>query len=526
MPDAAYPSARSPVFGRDVVATSHPLASQAGLAMLMRGGNAIDAAVAAAMALTVVEPTGCGIGSDAFAIVWDGTALHGLNSSGRSPAAWDRARFSGEKMPERGWEAVTVPGAVAGWAALLRRFGRLGFEAVAAPAIRFAREGFAVSPIVAGQWRRAAEILGDQPGFAECFMPHGRAPRAGEVFRSEAHARTLESISESGGESFYRGALARAMVAHSERHGGAMTLDDLGAHRADWVPTLSQAYAGARVHELPPNGQGIATLAGLGIMEVVGTGGRGVDDPATVHLAIEATKLAMADLDQHVADGDAMRVSAESLLNPAYLASRAKKFDPARASDPGHGTPGASGTVCLATGDRDGMMVSFIQSNYMGFGSGVVVPGTGISMQNRGGGFNLLAGHVNEVGPNKRPFHTIIPGFAMRGDGTPAMAFGLMGGPMQAQGHLQLAMRMLAFGQDPQTAADAPRWRVLSGRRVAVEPTMDSRLVQALRALGHEIVLERNEDTFAFGGAQIVQRIEGGYVGGSDPRKDGQAVAW
>jgi gamma-glutamyltranspeptidase/glutathione hydrolase len=525
--DAAYPSARSPVFGRDVIATSHPLASQAGMAMLIRGGNAVDAAVAAAMALTVVEPTGCGIGSDAFAIVWDGTELHGLNSSGRSPAAWTPARFAGrDAMPQLGWDSVTVPGAVAAWTKLAHRFGRLPLAEVAAPAIRFAREGFAVTPIIAKLWRRAAGVLGGQPGFAECFLPNGRAPRAGEVFRSEAHARTLESIAETAGESFYRGDLARAMVADARRHGGAMTLEDLAAHSADWVGTLSQAYADAVVHELPPNGQGIATLIGLGILETLVTGAHGVDDPDMVHLAIEATKLAMADVEAYVADPGTMTVSAASLLDPAYLTGRARLIDPARAGDPGHGAPGPGGTVCLSAADRSGMMVSFIQSNYMGFGSGVVVPGAGISLQNRGAGFSLRPGHANEVGPRKRPFHTIIPGFAMNRDGSPLMAFGLMGGLMQAQGHLQLAIRILAHGQNPQAAADAPRWRVLSGRKVAAEPGMNARLVEALKARGHEIVVERPDALFAFGGAQIVLRGEEGYMAGSDPRKDGQALAW
>jgi gamma-glutamyltranspeptidase/glutathione hydrolase len=522
-----YPSARSPVFGREAIATSHPLASQAGMAMLMRGGNAVDAAIAAAMLLTVVEPTGCGIGSDAFAIVWDGTALHGLNSSGRSPAGWSPERFAGsDRMPTRGWEAVTVPGAVAAWVELARRFGRLTLPELAAPAIRVAREGFAVTPIIAEQWRRGGAVLAGQPGFAECFLPGGRAPRAGELFRSEAHAATLERIAASGGEAFYRGELARAMVADAARHGAAMTLDDLAAHTADWVGTLAQPYAGAVVHELPPNGQGIATLIGLAILDTLEHDAADPDDPDGVHLAIEATKLAMADLDEHLADPAHMAIRPDHLLDAGYIAARARLIDRARAGDPGHGTPGPGGTVCLAAADRDGRMVSFIQSNYMGFGSGVVVPGTGISLQNRGAGFALRPGHANRVGPRKRPFHTIIPGFAMDGAGSPLMAFGLMGGPMQAQGHLQLALRMIRHRQNPQAAADAPRWRVLGGRRVAVEPGMDPRLIEALRARGHELLVERSDDTFAFGGAQIIRRIEGGYVAGSDPRKDGQALVW
>lgn len=523
-----YPSARSAVYGRDMIATSHPLASQAGMAMLMRGGNAVDAAVAAAMALTVVEPTGCGIGSDAFAIFWDGVALHGLNSSGRSPAAWSPGRFAGlDAMPERGWEAVTVPGAVAAWVELVRRFGRLDLEEIAAPAIRFAREGFAVSPIIASQWARGAALLRTQPGFADCFMPGGAAPRAGEMFRSIAHAETLESIARTRGEDFYRGRLAQAMVSHAEAHGAVMAFDDLAAHRADWVGTLGQSYAGATVHEIPPNGQGIATLIGLGILEHLGVRTGGVDGLEMVHSAIEATKLALADIDEHLADPQFMLVEARHLLNSDYLAQRAALIDPLWAGNPAFGLPKPGGTVCLSAGDRGGMMISFIQSNYMGFGSGVVVPGTGISLQNRGAGFSLRPGHANEVGPSKRPFQTIIPGFAMTAEGAPLMAFGLMGGPMQAQGHLQLAQRIIAYGQNPQLAVDAPRWRVLSGRRVAVEPSMNPCLVAALEAKGHEIVVEQTDAFFAFGGAQVVCRgKQGVYIGGSDPRKDGQALAW
>ena len=330
----------------------------------------------------------------------------------------------------------------------------------------------------------------------------------------------------SAGESFYRGELARAIAADSQRSGGALTMEDLAAHKADYVGTLSRPYAGAVVHELPPNGQGVATLMGLGMMEAAGVGAAGVDDVQTVHLAIEATKLAMADLAEYIADPAAMLVSPASLIDGDYLKRRAALIDPLRAGDPGHGTPGRGGTVCLSVGDRDGLMISFIQSNYMGFGSGIVVPGTGISLQNRGAGFTLRPGHANEVGPRKRPFHTIIPGFAMDGDGAPLMAFGLMGGPMQAQGHLQLALRILAYGQNPQAAADAPRWRVLSGRRVAVEPRMGAQLIEGLKARGHEILVERPEALFAFGGAQIVMRNGSGYVAGSDPRKDGQALAW
>ena len=522
-----YASRRSAVLGRNVVATSQPLAAQAGLAMLQAGGNAVDAAIATAMALTVVEPTGCGLGSDGFAIVWDGGQLHGLNASGRAPAAWTPeyfARLGG--MPEKGWNAVTVPGAVSAWVALHQRFGALPFVQLAQPAIGYARQGFAVSPVIARLWQLGADRLGDQPGFAECFLPGGRAPQAGELFRSEAHARTLEAIAQSAGEDFYRGDLARRMVEHAQAHGGALTLADLAAHRADWVGTVSQRFGDAVIHEIPPNGQGIAALMALGMLDAHGVGAQGVDEVQTVHASIEAMKLALADLHRYNADSDHMRVAPAELLAPDYLRARAALIDPTRAGDPGHGAPRPGGTVYLAAADAQGMMVSFIQSNYMGFGSGVVVPGTGISLQNRGHGFSLIPGHANEVGPGKRPSHTIIPAFAMHADGRPLMAFGVMGGPMQSQGHVQMALRVLRYGQNPQAAADAPRWRVTGGRGLAVEPHFDPAVVERLRALGHEVTVETGNGVFAFGGAQLVLRQGDCYIAGSDPRKDGCAVAF
>ena len=521
-----YSSARSPVMGREAIATSQPLASMAGMEILAAGGNAVDAAVAAAMVLTVVEPTGCGIGSDAFAIVWDGAALHGLDASGRAPAGWTPDRFHRQPaMPERGWESVTVPGAVSGWIALARRFGRLPLKRLAEPAIRHAREGFAVTPIIAELWRRGASLLGHQPGFADCFMRDGRPPQAGDIFRSDTQAATLESIASSEGEAFYRGELAQRIVHDAKRHGAAMSLDDLASHKVEWVAPLAQPFAGAVVHELPPAGQGLATLMALGILEAFGWTPTAPDDVEETHLAIEATKLAITDLNRHVGDRSSMTVCMSDLLDVRYLRRRSAMINVNRAGDPGYGKPGPGGTVCLSAGDATGMMVSFIQSNYMGFGSGVVVPGTGISLQNRGAGFSLDAGHVNCVGSRKRPFHTIIPGFATDAGGAPLMAFGLMGGPMQAQGHVQMALRILRYRQNPQAAADAPRWRLLGRRRVAVEPAMSAALVTGLRDRGHEIVVEPLDATFGFGGAQIVLRDRGGYIAGSDPRKDGQAVA-
>jgi gamma-glutamyltranspeptidase/glutathione hydrolase len=515
--------------GRNIVSTSQPLAAQAGLAMLQKGGNAVDAALATAMTLTVVEPTGCGLGSDGFAIVWDGETLHGLNGSGRSPAAWTPERFAGRSsMPERGWDAVTTPGAVSTWIALHDRFGSLPLEVIAAPAVAYARYGFPVTPIIATLWARAKTVLAEQPGFAATFLPEGRAPKAGELFRSEGHAHSLELIAATRGKAFYEGEIAEKIVAFAKQGGGTLSADDLGSHRADWVDILSQDFAGGRIHELPPNGQGIATLIGLGLLEAIGIGKAPVDDIETLHATIEATKLALADVYHYVADRDAMDIAPAALLQPDYLAERAKRIDPAHAGDPGHGQPRPGGTVYLAAADAKGMMISFIQSNYMGFGSGIVVPGTGVSLQNRGAGFVLEPGHANRVGPRKRPFQTIIPGFATNADGTPLMAFGVMGGPIQAQGHVQMALRIMAYGQNPQSAADAPRWRVLQGRKIAVEDGMAPQLIAALRDRGHEVVVEAPDSSFAFGGAQIIVRdgAEGHYVAGSDPRKDGQAVAF
>ena len=517
-----YPSARSPIFARNMVAASHPLAVEAGLRALRDGGNAVDAALAAAITLVVVEPTGNGLGSDAFAILWDGKELHGLNASGRSPAAWTPERFAGLKaMPERGWESVIVPGAVSAWVDLSRRFGKLPFEALFTSAIHYAEHGFLVSPIIAGLWRNGAALLERQPGFAAAFMTNGRAPAAGELFVNPALASSLRAIAETNGDAFYRGTLAAAIARDARAHGAALTEADLDAHRNDWCTPLSQRIGAIDVHEIPPNGQGLATLIALGLLERLGIAEHAVDSVAAVHLQIEAMKLAFADTDAYVADPRYMsRVTAEQLLSPAYLDARARLIDRTRAQDFGSGAPTAGGTVCLSTADEAGMMVSFIQSNYKGFGSGIVVPETGISLQNRGCGFTLAPDHPNYVAGAKRPFHTIIPGFAMRA-GQPVTAFGLMGGPMQAQGHVQLMLRMEIWGQEPQTAADAPRWQVVSGRRVLVEPGFDADVLAALLAMGHDIAIEPGNASFGFGGAQIVHRIADGYVGGSDPRKDG-----
>jgi len=524
--DPVYPSRRSPVLADNVVATSQPLATQAGISILQQGGNAVDAAIATAAALTIVEPSGNGLGSDAFCIVWDGTALHGLNASGRAPAAWTPDRFTGG-MPKHGWDSVTVPGAVSAWVDLSERFGTLGLATVLAPAIRYAEDGFVVSPVIGALWAKGAETLKSQPGFAQTFMPGGRAPRAGERFRNPGAARTLRAIAETKGRAFYDGGIAHEIAAFAKAHGGAMTVADLAAHSNDWCGTISQRFDDVELHEIPPNGQGIAALMALGMLQHSSIRDHGPDDLAAVHLQIEAIKLAYRDLHAFVADRNHMTdVTEAALLDPDYLKSRAALIDTSRAQDFGAGAPKRGGTVLVCVADASGMMVSFIQSNYSGFGSGVVVPGTGVSMQNRGCGFSTEEGHPNQVGPGKRPFHTIIPGFAMK-DGAPLMAFGMMGGPIQAQGHLQLLLRTELWDQDVQTAADAPRWRAIDGLEIACEPSMSASMLDGLKKLGHTVQIEAPDNAFGFGGAQLVQRLpSSGYAAGSDPRKDGQAAGF
>ncbi len=523
-----YPSRRSAVLADNIVSASQPLAAQAGLSMLAQGGNAVDAAIAAAITLTLVEPTGNGVGSDAFAIVWDGKEVHGLNASGRSPSGWTPDRFAGlDTMPSLGWESVTVPGAVSGWVALSDRFGKLPFADLFAPAIGYAEAGFLVTPKIAELWKRAAVNLGNYPGFAETFLPNGRAPKAGERFVNKPLAKTLRKIAETKGKSFYEGELAEAICAFAAEHGAALAREDMAAHRADWCGTISKKFDDLELHEIPPNGQGIAALAALGILSHTAIRELDADDPRAIHLQIEAMKLALVDANAYVADANHMtEVGTADLLADDYLAGRAGLIDATRAQDFDVGAPRNGGTVYLSTADASGMMVSYIQSNYSGFGSGIAIPGTGISMQNRGSGFSLDQDSPNRVAPNKRPFHTIIPGFLMGPDG-PLMSFGVMGGPMQAQGHVQMVLRTQIWKQDPQMAVDAPRWRVVHGLNLACEDTVPQETLKALAALGHVISLEAPDNTFGFGGAQLICRLPGsGYVAGSDPRKDGLAAGF
>jgi gamma-glutamyltranspeptidase / glutathione hydrolase len=523
--DFPYRSQRMPVMADNLVSTSQPLASQAGIQMLLKGGNAVDAALATAITLTIVEPTSNGIGSDAFAIIWDGQKLHGLNGSGRSPRGWSPERFAQKnEMPKRGWDAVTVPGAVSVWVELSKRFGKLPFEQLFEPAIRYASNGFPVTPITACRWAEAVEIFKEFPDFQKTFLPGGRAPNPGERFRCQDQADTLEEIARTRGESFYQGNLAEQIAAASHAQGGVMTLEDLAEHRADWVAPISQSYRGYRLHEVPPNGQGLAALIALGILEHFQLTDHPVDSVDSVHLQLEAMKLALADIRQHLSDSDTLAVPVEDLLHPDYLANRAKTIDMSRAQFPETGIPIDRGTVYLTTADASGMMVSFIQSNFMGFGSGVVVPGTGISLQNRGFGFTLEKGHPNRVAGGKRPYHTIIPGFVTK-NGQPVMSFGVMGGHMQAQGHVQMMTRIFDYHQNPQTASDAPRWHLTQDdNRVAVDREFSEATLGALSARGHQT--ERNVSDGLFGGAQLILKHGGHYVSGSDHRKDGCAIGF
>ena len=523
--DFPYPSHRTPLLARSAVATSQPLAAQAGLRMMLRGGNAVDAALAAAITLTVVEPVSNGIGSDAFALVWDGGQLHGLNASGRAPRGWSPEYFAcREAMPLTGWNTVTVPGAVSAWVTLSQRFGKLAFADLFEPAIEYASRGFAVSPTVAGQWQRQVDGLREAPGFAAAFMPRGRASMAGERFAFPDQGRTLHLIAESGGEAFYRGELAEKMVAHSEAYGGTMALADLADHRVDWVDPIDKDYRGHRIHEIPPNGQGIAALMALGMLEHFDISALAVDSPDSLHVQIEAMKLAFADVYRHVADPKHMPVDSADLLAPEYLAERARLIDPRRAQEFGHGSPPRGGTVYLTAADASGMMVSLIQSNYMGFGSGVVVPGTGISLQNRGACFSLAQGHPNQVAGGKRPFHTIIPAFVTR-NGKPLMSFGVMGGDMQPQGHTQIMIRLADYGQNPQAACDAPRWKVMRDFSVAFEAAVPQATKAELARRGHRIA-DIGSSYMDFGAGQFIYCLDDGYLAASDPRRDGQAVGF
>ncbi|WP_350296003.1 gamma-glutamyltransferase family protein [Limnohabitans sp. Rim8] len=535
--NAPYSSARLPLFARNVVSTSHPLAAQAGLRMMLKGGNAVDAAIAAAATLTITEPVSNGLGSDAFCILWDGQQLHGLNASGNAPQSWTPDYFKRKygadvaTPPKRGFDSVTVPGAVSSWVALSERFGKLPFADLMEPAIDIAERGYLLPVVVQQKWTAAMPELQSMPGFAEGFLPWGRAPDVGELFQFKAAARGLRAIAESKGQAFYGGEIAQAIERFSVQHGGTLTAKDFADYRPEWVTPIAQNYRGYTLHEIPPNGQGIAALIALGILEHFDVAGLPVDGVDSQHLQIEAMKLAFADVYRYVADPSAMEVTPAQMLDPAYLASRAQLIQMNKAQDFGAGNPVKGGTIYLTAADENGMMVSFIQSNYMGFGSGCVEPEFGVSLQNRGHGFNVQSGGLNPanlVAPGKRPFHTIIPAFLTQ-DGQPVMSYGVMGANMQPQGHMQTLVRMLDYGQNPQAACDAPRWRYNAGYSINVEADMNAQTVQGLAQLGHhmDVINDSYQD---FGAGQFIWRMGDpkvqGYVAASDSRRDGQAVGF
>ncbi|WP_373893461.1 gamma-glutamyltransferase [Virgibacillus natechei] len=527
-----YPVTRNATYAKNgMVATSQPLAAQAGLDMLKKGGNAIDAAVATAACLTVVEPTSNGIGSDAFALVWTKGQMHGLNASGRSPKniSIEGVREAGhDKMPTYGWLPVTVPGAPGAWAELSKAFGKLSLQEALQPAIDYASKGFPISPTLGKFWQKAYKNfkvnLTDQVfnSWFETFAPGGRAPDVGEIWVSPDHAKTLQSIAETNAKSFYHGELAAKIAANAQENGGFLTMEDLEEHKAEWVKPIKVNYRGYDVWEMPPNGQGIVALQALNILQ--GFEFREKESVDTYHKQIEAMKLAFADGLAYVTEENHMKYTSKQMLNDAYAKKR-RALITEEALFTEAGDPSDSGTVYLATADNEGNMVSFKQSNYMGFGSGIVVPGTGIAMQNRGHDFSMDPDHVNALAGGKRTFHTIIPGFLTKGD-QPIGPFSVMGGLMHPQGHLQVVMNMIDFGLNPQAALDAPRWRWMKDKIVEVEHRFSHHLAQELADKGHDMKIQLEPNSFGRG--QIIWRDPdtGVLVGGTESRTDGAVAAW
>ncbi|MEY2937040.1 MAG: hypothetical protein RL033_7789 [Pseudomonadota bacterium] len=527
-----YPSRRRVVLAANgAVTTSQPLAAAAGLRMLQAGGNAVDAAVATAMALTVVEPTANGIGGDAFALVWNQGELSALNGSGVWPAAADpRALIDAgaREMPELGWPSVTVPGAPAAWGDLHRRFGRLPFEQLVGPALEYAEQGFPVSPVVAQYWQLAAKRFLAQrdaalAGWGETFAPQGNVPQAGQIFRAPGHAVTLRRLREAGVADFYTGQLAEAISAHARANGGWLRADDLAGHHSEWVEPIDSTYRGHQIWQVPPNCPGITTLLGLSILEGFDLASTQHASADSWHLQIEALKLAFEDVHPALADPRHVRVPVEDWLMPAHVSARRGAIGEL-ARSPGPSGMLRGGTVYLCTADRDGMMVSYIQSNFMGFGSGIVVPGYGIALHNRAACFTLERDQPNSAEPLKRPRHTIMPGFITR-DGAPIGPFGVMGGEMQPQGQLQVVSSILDHGLNVQSALDAPRFRLLGGKDVAVEPEVEASVVESLRRRGHQVQVASSAG--GFGRGQMIWRLDqGAYAIATEPRADGGVYAW
>ena len=532
---------RSPVYApHGVAATSQPLATEAALGVLERGGNAIDAAVTAAAVLSVVEPMMTGIGGDMFAIVWSAKEkrLVALNASGRAGALMTRdelLRRGRTQIIGRSAESITVPGALAGWQALLNRYGTISLAKAMQPAIRYADEGFPVTPVISRDWEGAERVLERDDGARATFLVQDgttrRTPRAGEWFRNPEYARTLRAIATGGIRTFYDGPLGEKLVARVHELGGFLTMDDLRKNQPTWETPISVDFRGYRIWELPPNNQGIATLEMLKILEPYDLPALGHNSSAYLHLLIEAKKLAYADLARYVGDADHLTVPPSHLVSDEFIRERRSHIDLKHAAthvDPGPALT-SSETIYLTVADSAGNMVSFINSLFDEFGSGVVVPGMGFALQDRGAGFTLEPGLPNTVAPGKRPFHTLIPGFVTkpsanaqqdgRGD-EPWMSFGLMGGAMQAQGHVQFLLNLLVFGMDVQQSMDAARFRHLEGTRVILEAPITDSVRTALTALGHEIAMMRGQQ---FGGSQAIIKLSRGYMAGSDPRKDGYA---
>lgn len=527
-----YTSTHRSVYAKNgMVATSQPLAAQAGLDILKKGGNAVDAAIATAACLTVVEPTTNGIGGDAFALVWIKGELHGLNASGPAPKSIsiEKLKEAGyEEIPKYGWVPVTVPGAPSAWAALSERFGQLPLKETLQPAIDYAEKGYPVSPIIGKFWRSAyykyKEALTDpmfEPWF-ELFAPHGRAPKVGEVWASPAHAETLTSIAETNAASFYSGELAEKIDQFSRRCGGYLAGEDLADYQPKWVDPINVNYRGYDVWEIPPNGQGLVTLQALNLLK--GFEFHEKETVETYHKQIEAIKLAFADGKKYITDIDHMSVKVEDLLSDAYADER-RKLIGGNALTPEPGEPPKGGTIYLATADGDGNMVSLIQSNYMGFGSGLVVPGTGITLQNRGHNFSFDPSHDNALAPGKYSFNTIIPGFLTK-DNEPVGPFGVMGGFMQPQGHVQMVMNTIDFHLNPQASLSAPRWQWMKDKTVEVEHTFPYHIAAALADRGHDIRIAMEPNSFGRG--QIIWRDpeSGVFVAGTEPRTDGSIAAW
>ncbi len=515
----SFPSRRSVVMANNgLVATSQPLAAQAGLRMLMNGGNAVDAAVATAAALNVVEPMSTGVGGDLFALTYSAQTdeLLALNGSGCAPQAISIEaikRLGKSEMPERGALSITVPGAVDGWATLLQRHGTMPLAEALKPAIEYAEQGFPVSEIIAAHWQENAAMLR-----GSTYLIHGRSPRPGQIFRNPDLARTLRAIAEDGREAFYRGPIAETIAQYVQSLGGFLSADDLAQHTSTWDAPISTEYHGVKVCECPPNGQGIVALMALNILEGFDLPPLGYGSTAYYHHLLEALKLAFADGFAHIADPRKVEVPIEKMLDKQYAATRRAQIADRALLHNVSGIPHGD-TVYLTAIDKDRNACSFINSIYYGFGSGVIVPGTGIALQNRGALFSLDESHPNALAPGKRPFHTIIPAMAFK-NGRLWSSFGVMGGHIQPQGHVQVLLNAIDFGMNPQQALDAPRvvWRF--GNRISIEDGIDAK---ALAALGHEII-----PADGFGGGQMItiDPDSGALLGGSDPRKDGCAIGW